>query len=270
MNAVEITAQDVKALRERTGAGMMDCKKALTESDGDVDRAIEILRVSRARRCRISASGRDRGDGPGLHPCGREGGGPDRGRLQHRLRRQQRRVRGFARDVAMQIAAADRRLCEPRRHSRGRSATPRPGSTSRKPRTSPRMCARRSSRASSTRGTRRSCCSSRRMHNPEFEGKTVQQLRDELTAKTGENVVIRRFAASRSASRPSGRIGSPAMAPAFKRILLKLSGEALMGELPYGTDPERVRRRRAPGRATCATRAWRWRSSSAPATSTAA
>jgi hypothetical protein len=30
-------------------------------------------------------------------------------------------------------------------------------------------------------------------------------------------------------------------APAFKRVLLKLSGEALMGELPYGTDPERVR-----------------------------
>ena len=32
------------------------------------------------------------------------------------------------------------------------------------------------------------------MHNPKFDGKTVQQLRDELTAKTGENVVIRRFA----------------------------------------------------------------------------
>jgi elongation factor Ts len=32
------------------------------------------------------------------------------------------------------------------------------------------------------------------MHNPKFEGKTVQQLRDELTAATGENVVIRRFA----------------------------------------------------------------------------
>jgi elongation factor Ts len=41
----EIKAQDVKALRERTGAGMMDCKKALTESDGDMDKAIEILRV---------------------------------------------------------------------------------------------------------------------------------------------------------------------------------------------------------------------------------
>jgi elongation factor Ts len=31
------------------------------------------------------------------------------------------------------------------------------------------------------------------LHNPKFEGKTVQQLRDELTAKTGENVVVRRF-----------------------------------------------------------------------------
>ena len=41
----EITAKDVKALRERTGAGMMDCKKALTEADGDMDKAIEILRV---------------------------------------------------------------------------------------------------------------------------------------------------------------------------------------------------------------------------------
>ncbi|HXM08039.1 MAG TPA: UMP kinase, partial [Candidatus Acidoferrum sp.] len=36
------------------------------------------------------------------------------------------------------------------------------------------------------------------------------------------------------------RIGCPSMAPAFKRILLKLSGEALMGELEYGTDPQRV------------------------------
>src|SRR5215213_7833419 len=40
-----VTAADVKALRDRTGAAMMDCKAALTESDGDVDKAIEILRV---------------------------------------------------------------------------------------------------------------------------------------------------------------------------------------------------------------------------------
>ena len=39
-----ITANDVKELRERTGAGMMDCKRALTEADGNMDKAIEILR----------------------------------------------------------------------------------------------------------------------------------------------------------------------------------------------------------------------------------
>ena len=39
-----ITAEQVKSLREKTGAGMMDCKKVLTETDGDMDKAIELLR----------------------------------------------------------------------------------------------------------------------------------------------------------------------------------------------------------------------------------
>ena len=38
------TASDVKELREMTGCGMMDCKKALSETDGDKEKAIEILR----------------------------------------------------------------------------------------------------------------------------------------------------------------------------------------------------------------------------------
>ena len=45
MEAAQISAADVKALRERTGAGMMDCKKALQEAGGDMDKAVEILRV---------------------------------------------------------------------------------------------------------------------------------------------------------------------------------------------------------------------------------
>ncbi len=39
-----VTAKMVKELREKTGAGMMDCKKALTETDGDIDKAVEYLR----------------------------------------------------------------------------------------------------------------------------------------------------------------------------------------------------------------------------------
>src|ERR1700694_6157719 len=50
MNTVEIGAKDVKALRDRTGAGMMDCKKALTEAGGDVEKAIEILRVKQGKK----------------------------------------------------------------------------------------------------------------------------------------------------------------------------------------------------------------------------
>ena len=57
-----ITAQDVNKLRKMTGAGMMECKKALTEADGDFDKAIEILRkkgqkVSDKRADRATAEG---------------------------------------------------------------------------------------------------------------------------------------------------------------------------------------------------------------------
>jgi elongation factor Ts len=56
------TAQDVKELREKTGVGMMECKKALTEADGDMDRAFEILRerglaASEKKASRIAAEG---------------------------------------------------------------------------------------------------------------------------------------------------------------------------------------------------------------------
>jgi elongation factor Ts len=43
------TTADVKRLRELTGSGMMDCKKALTESDGDFDKAVELLRIKGAK-----------------------------------------------------------------------------------------------------------------------------------------------------------------------------------------------------------------------------
>lgn len=52
-----ITAQEVNKLRQQTGAGMMDCKKALTEADGDFDKAIEILRKKGQK---VSASRSDR------------------------------------------------------------------------------------------------------------------------------------------------------------------------------------------------------------------
>ncbi len=47
---MSISAKEVKALRDRTGAGMMDCKKALTETDGDIEAAIDALRAKGAAK----------------------------------------------------------------------------------------------------------------------------------------------------------------------------------------------------------------------------
>ena len=60
------TAADVKKLREMTSVGMMDCKKALTEADGDFDKAIELLRekglAKAAKKAdRIAAEGAGQG-----------------------------------------------------------------------------------------------------------------------------------------------------------------------------------------------------------------
>ncbi len=57
------TAADVKRLRELTGAGMLDCKNALTEADGDFDAAVEILRVKYAAKVDKKAAERTAGNG---------------------------------------------------------------------------------------------------------------------------------------------------------------------------------------------------------------
>ena len=57
-----ISAQDVNKLRQMTGAGMMDCKKALTEAEGDFDKAIEILR-KKGQKVSASRSDRDAKEG---------------------------------------------------------------------------------------------------------------------------------------------------------------------------------------------------------------
>ena len=59
---MNITAQDVKRLREQTGIGMMDCKKALQEADGDFDRAIDLLR-KQGQKVAAKRAGREATEG---------------------------------------------------------------------------------------------------------------------------------------------------------------------------------------------------------------
>ena len=87
-NDGELSAADVKKLRDATGAGMMDSKKALEEADGDFDKAVEILRVKGSAKAAKRGARAHRRQRPGRRRRGRD----DRARVRDRLRRQERAV----------------------------------------------------------------------------------------------------------------------------------------------------------------------------------
>jgi elongation factor Ts len=194
MSSVEITAQDVKALRERTGAGMMDCKKALTEAGGEIEQAIEILRVKQGKKVqdlgeRVATEGTVQAY---VHAGAKVGVLIEVDCNTDFVATNEDFVT-FARDIAMQIAAtptvryvsredvpAEQRDAEGRIYEQEAADKP------------------ENVREKIVTGKLDSWLQTivlleQEMHNPKFDGKTVQQLRDELTATTGENVVIRRF-----------------------------------------------------------------------------
>ncbi len=103
-----VTADDVKRLRDETGAGVMDCKRALDEADGDLDRAKELLRE---RGVAAAAKRSDRTTGQGLveayiHGEGRIGALVEVNCETDFVARTES-FRQLARDVAMQVAAMD-------------------------------------------------------------------------------------------------------------------------------------------------------------------
>ena len=195
MSTAEIGAKDVKALRDRTGAGMMDCKKALTEAGGDIEKAIEILRVKQGKKIqdlgeRTATEGSVQSY---IHAGGKVGVLIEVDCNTDFVASNEEFVT-FARDVAMQIAAtpslkyisqeevpADVRDAEARIYQQ--EAAEKPENVREK------IVAGKLDAWLKT-----IVLLEQEMHNPKFEGKTVQQLRDELTATTGENIVIRRFA----------------------------------------------------------------------------
>ncbi|MDQ6811268.1 MAG: elongation factor Ts [Actinomycetota bacterium] len=195
MSTIEIGAKDVKALRERTGAGMMDCKKALTEAQGDIEKAIEILRLQQGKKIqdlgeRTATEGTVQAY---IHAGARVGVLIEVDCNTDFVANNEEFV-DFARAVAMQIAATptvkyvarddvpdDVRDAEARIYEQEAAEKP---ENVRERIVSGKLDA----------WFQTVVLLEQEMHNPKFEGKTVQQLRDELTATTGENVVVRRFA----------------------------------------------------------------------------
>ena len=102
------TAQDVKTLRERTGAGMMDCKKAMVETDGDMEKAIEILR-EKGLAAAAKKAGRIAAEGiveSYIHMGGRIGVLVEVN-CETDFVAKTDQFKAFVRDIAMQIAASN-------------------------------------------------------------------------------------------------------------------------------------------------------------------
>ena len=105
---MEINAQMVKDLREMTGAGMMDCKTALAESDGNVEKAVEILRkkgLSRAAK-RAGRTAKEGMVGSYIHMGGKIGVLVEVNCESDFVARTDDFV-AFVKDVAMQVAASN-------------------------------------------------------------------------------------------------------------------------------------------------------------------
>jgi elongation factor Ts len=103
-----VSAQDVKALRERTGAGMMDCKAALQEAGGDLDKAIEVLRV-KGQASAAKRSEREAGEGvvaSYVHATGKIGVLVEVNCETDFVARNDD-FQAFAREVALHVAAAN-------------------------------------------------------------------------------------------------------------------------------------------------------------------
>lgn len=103
-----ISASDVKTLREATGAGMMDCKKALTEADGNIEKATEILR-EKGLAAAAKKSGRIAAEGvvaSYIHMGGRIGVLVEIN-CETDFVAKTNQFQSFVRDIAMQIAAAN-------------------------------------------------------------------------------------------------------------------------------------------------------------------
>ncbi len=194
MSAVEISASDVKALRDRTGAGMMDCKKALSEAGGDMGQAIELLRVRQGKKIQdLGERVATEGTVQAYVHAGAKVGVLIEVDCNTDFVASNEDFVSFARDIAMQIAATptvryvsreevpeDVRAAEARVYEQEAADKP------------------ENVRGKIVEGKldawyKTIVLLEQEMHNPKFEGASVQQLRDELTAKTGENVVIRRF-----------------------------------------------------------------------------
>ena len=199
MSETKISAADVKVLRERTGAAMMDSKSALVEAGGDMDKAVEILRV-KGQASAAKRSGRSTSEGTVatyVHATGKVGVMVEV-QCETDFVARNDDFQDFAREVALHIAGspsvpefvsadeisedardAERRVFQAKAAEEGK----------------PEHIIEKIIDGQLAKWSKEiALLEQEHIRSDRYEGKTIEKLREELAAKTGENIVIARFA----------------------------------------------------------------------------
>ena len=190
-----VSAKDVKALRDLTGAGVLDCREALTETDGDVEKAVELLRAKGQAQAakRAGAEAREGVVQSYIH-AGNQIGVLVEVNCQTDFVARNDAFVEFARDLALHIAAADPLAI-------GEDDVP-AEDREREERIAVEQAADRPEnvRERIVKGKLDKWLGEvvllrqKHVNEEKHGGKTIEDLRAALAAETGENVVVRRFA----------------------------------------------------------------------------
>jgi elongation factor Ts len=194
---VSVTAADVKALRDQTGAAMMDCKAALTESDGDVDRAIEILRV-KGQASAAKRAGRGTNEGvvaSYIHANDRVGAMVEV-QCETDFVARNEDFKAFAYEVALHVAAtAPQYVTTDEISAEEREAEKRVFEEKAREEGKPDNVVEKIVEGQLAKwGQEVALLDQSHVNAEKHDSKSIEELRQELAAKTGENVRIARFA----------------------------------------------------------------------------
>ncbi len=190
-----ISAKDVKALRDRTGAGMLACREALTEADGDIEKAVEMLRARGEAQAakRAGAEAREGVVQSYIHAGNKIGVMVEVDCQTDFVARNEKFIE-FARDLALHIAAAaplavtEEEVPAEDREREERIATEQ--AADRPENVRERIVTGKLDKWLDEVVLLRQ----KHVNEDKHDGKTIEELRAELSAETRENVVIRRFA----------------------------------------------------------------------------